>query len=162
MPHALFRRHLGLWALGGGLSILLGASPAWAHGVRLGDLVLDHPYVVASTTDGTVALLHMKALRNTGTQADRLLGGHSPAAAAVTLYQHTPDGQSGSVMRAATALPLPAGSELALRHGPQSAGHLMLQGLRQPLRVGDTLSITLRFEKAGEVTFDASVVRPRS
>jgi copper(I)-binding protein len=36
--------------------------------------------------------------------------------------------------------------------------HVMLSGLSQPIRAGDTISVTLEFERAGQLTFDAAVL----
>lgn len=132
-----------------------------AHGFRVGDLVLDHPYATPSLPGSTSAMLHVRAIRNTGPQPDRLLGGSAPVATALEIH-HMSLGSDGVMrMRAVDALPLPPGAEIPLRHEPGGEWHLMLQGLRQPLRVGERFQVTLKFERAGEKTVEVWVVRPR-
>jgi copper(I)-binding protein len=57
-------------------------------------------------------------------------------------------------MREVDAIDLPAGREVRLEPGGL---HLMLMGLKAPLKAGDKLSLTLRFERAGEVTLDVPI-----
>ena len=117
------------------------SSAAWAHDFRAGEIVVDHPYALAA--GGSV---YFRTLRNTGHQPDRLLGGSSPAAERVELLH---DGRPET-------LPLAAGAEVNVRHdGPWQ---LALRGLKAPLKVGDTVRVTLRFEHAGEATVPVAVV----
>ena len=95
-------------------------------------------------------------VRNTGTAPDRLLSAASPAAARVEIHASTL--QDGVMrMRPQDDVPVPAGSEVALRPGGL---HLMLLELRQPLRAGDRVPVTLRFERAGEVRTELTVRAP--
>lgn len=86
-------------------------------------------------------------LRNAGNAADRLLGASTSAAERVELHSMQ---MSGDVMRMrqVDAIELPAGATVDLAPGGL---HLMLMGLKAPLRAGDKLPLVLRFEKAGEV-----------
>jgi copper(I)-binding protein len=54
-------------------------------------------------------------------------------------------------MRPLAGIDLPAGQKIALKPG---ATHIMLVGLKEPLRAGQSFPLTLYFEKAGakEVT----------
>ena len=84
---------------------------------------------------------------------DRLLGGSSPRARSVGL--HEVEVVSGvSRMRPRDGLDIPAGARVEL--APQGL-HLMLVGLETPLRAGETVPLTLRFERAGEVTIRIEV-----
>lgn len=88
-----------------------------------------------------------------GSMADRLLGASAPVAQSVEL--HTMEMQ-GDVMRM-RQMPdqaVPAGAEVAFQPGGK---HLMLLGLKQPLKAGTRFPLTLRFEKAGEVTVQMQV-----
>jgi copper(I)-binding protein len=82
-----------------------------------------------------------------GKDADRLLSGSSPAAAAVELHTHVMDGGVAK-MRAVPAIDIPAGGRVELKPGGL---HIMLINLKAPLKAGDTVPLKLRFEKAGEV-----------
>jgi hypothetical protein len=49
---------------------------------------------------------------------------------------------------------IPAGGELAFKPGSY---HVMLMGLKQELKTGDKVTLTLNFEKAGPVTVECEV-----
>jgi copper(I)-binding protein len=55
-------------------------------------------------------------------------------------------------MRPIDSLELPAGEEVALEPGGY---HIMLMDLVQPIEEGDTVPVTLTFEKAGEIEVEA-------
>jgi copper(I)-binding protein len=57
-------------------------------------------------------------------------------------------------MRQVNAIDLPAGKPVELKPGGL---HLMLMGLKAPLKKGDQVPLTLRFEKAGEVKVELKV-----
>ena len=70
------------------------------------------------------------------------VGAESPVAAVVDLHEMRMDGNVMR-MRAVPRLVLPRGKVLQLNPG---GFHLMLTGRKQPLRKGDSVPITLRFE----------------
>jgi copper(I)-binding protein len=43
---------------------------------------------------------------------------------------------------------------------PENGNHVMLEGVKQPLKQGDRVPLTLVFEKAGAVTVQVSVEAP--
>lgn len=91
-----------------------------------------------------------------GGAADRLIGASSPAAASVSIH----DSQSGGGvmrMRAAGPVAVASGGMIAMKPGGL---HIMLMGLKAPLRPGTSLPITLRFERAGPVRAELSVLPP--
>jgi copper(I)-binding protein len=57
-------------------------------------------------------------------------------------------------MRQVDAIDVPAGQAVELKPG---SFHLMLMGLKAPLKAGDRFPLTLKFEKAGEVKVDVAV-----
>jgi copper(I)-binding protein len=77
---------------------------------------------------------------------DRLTAVSTPVAAKAELHEMTMQG-GVMKMRSLGALDLPAGHPVALKPG---AAHIMLVGLKQPLRVGESFPLTLEFEKAGK------------
>jgi len=91
-------------------------------------------------------------LRNTGA-ADRLVAARAEIAGVVELHTHIHE--NGVMrMRPVAAIDLPAGETVTLRPGGL---HLMLIDLKQPLNQGDTVPVTLVFEKAGEVQTQLAV-----
>jgi periplasmic copper chaperone A len=96
-------------------------------------------------------------LVNSGGQADRLLSASTDAAQTVELHETT---MENNVMRMAPVLDgieVPANGQAELRPGGL---HVMLIGLTRELAAGDTVRLTLSFERAGSVTVDAPVRAP--
>lgn len=89
----------------------------------------------------------------TSPSGDRLLGGSTPAAERLELHSMAMD-DGVMRMREVPAIDLPAGETVNLAPGGL---HLMLIHPKQALNAGDTVPLTLRFEKAGEVTVQAKV-----
>jgi periplasmic copper chaperone A len=80
--------------------------------------------------------------------AARLVGGSSPVADAVEVHEMSMDG-GVMRMRALPALDLPAGQAVSLKPGSY---HVMLMGLKNPLKAGDTVPVTLTIERTGGKT----------
>lgn len=94
-------------------------------------------------------------IRNTDGSADRLIGAASDAAARTELHTHLA-GENG-VMRMVhveEGFELPADGMIAMQRGGE---HVMLMGLKQPMEQGATVTITLTFEKAGDVVVEVPV-----
>ena len=150
-------RRSALVALGGSL---LSTTPwALAHGFRVGALVIDHPFATPSVPGTAHGVAYFRGIRNRGSEADRLLSAHTPVAQRVELHHMAMDGDIMR-MRAVTAIDLPAGKTVALR--PGQGYHLMLVELHTPLVEGERFDLTLRFERAGEITVKVWVQRPRN
>jgi len=81
----------------------------------------------------------------TSTSADRLTGVSTPAAQKAELHTMTMD-NGVMKMRQVDGIDLPAGKTVALKPGGY---HIMLMGLAQPLKEGQTFPLTLTFQKAG-------------
>jgi hypothetical protein len=132
-------------------ALLAAPSAAPAQETRAGDLAVQQPWTRAAGQGATGA--GFMAISNRGAAADRLLSASSPAARAMEMHTMVRDGEVMR-MRAVEAIPVPAGETVALRPGGL---HLMLVGLSRPLREGETVPVTLRFERAGEVRVELSV-----
>lgn len=95
-------------------------------------------------------------LVNGGSQADYLLSGASPAAAAVEIHEtKMVDGMMK--MQPIPRLEVPAGGQVALEPGGL---HIMLIGMSRSLSAGESLSLRLRFERAGEMELQVPVREP--
>ena len=136
------------------LALLLSGSAlgAFAHGYQAGSLQIAHPWA-RITVPGQSAGGAFFSVQNTGA-ADRLLGASSPAAERVELHTMAMEGDVMR-MREVKAIELPAGRTVDLQ--PSASFHLMMMGLKAPLKQGDKVPLTLRFEKAGEVTVELKV-----
>jgi hypothetical protein len=88
---------------------------------------------------------------NHGISSDRLTGAYTGAAASVGLHETQ---QQGGVMRMRPiAGGLPIGASATLTLGP-GGRHLMLTGLKHPLKAGQHVRVVLQFQRAGEVAAD--------
>jgi periplasmic copper chaperone A len=124
------------------LSLLI-ARAACAHSFRLGSIEIGHPWAKPSATDAAAMFL---ALSNTGSKADRLLGGETPAAAEVLLRD-----RGGAPMEYLDLLPR---RPVALRPGGR---YIALRGLKAPLAIDDNFPMILRFAEAGSITVTVTV-----
>jgi periplasmic copper chaperone A len=90
-----------------------------------------------------------------GGEDDRLVAASSDAADDVSLMGHGgADASAHTAAEAPVDLPVPSGTtEL----GPGGT-HVMLDGLDGPLRPGDRVPLTLRFERAGPRTVDVEIL----
>ena len=92
-------------------------------------------------------------LVNTGNEADQLIGGESPVAGSVEIHKTTME-EGVMKMEHIPGLELPAKGKVLL----EPVGyHMMLIGVNTSLALGDTLPITLRFEKSGEIQIEVQV-----
>jgi len=131
------------------LSLALGLGSL----ARAGDLAVVDAWVRATPPGAGVAAAYL-TIDNAGGGADRLLGASSDAAGRVEVHETRRDGEVMR-MRKAEPLDIPAGERVVF--GPGGL-HVMLMELKEPLRQGDTLPLTLRFEHAGEVRVQASIL----
>lgn len=127
------------------------AAPTAAQDARAGDIAVQQPWTRAAGQGATGA--GFMAVSNRGAAADRLLSAASPAARSMEMHTMIRDGDAMR-MRPVDAIEIPAGQTVALRPGGL---HLMLVGLSRPLREGEAVPVTLRFERAGEVQVTMSV-----
>jgi periplasmic copper chaperone A len=91
-------------------------------------------------------------IKNASDSDDKLVGVTSDFADAM-LHETTMNGDVAS-MKSITSVDLPAGSTVEFKHGGL---HIMFMNPKQGLKVGDTVNLTLEFEKAGKVTASATV-----
>jgi copper(I)-binding protein len=92
-------------------------------------------------------------IRNAGDSADRLLSASSPAAASVQVHEMKMEG-SVMRMREVDGLDVPAHGSVTLSPGQY---HLMLVGLKAPLKAGSEVPLALHFQKAGDLQVELKV-----
>jgi copper(I)-binding protein len=126
-----------------GIGFIALGTGALAHAFKHKAITIVHPWVLE--TEQPEALLHLK-IRNSGEAAERLLRASTPLASKASIVD--PVGQD------LKALSIPGRGELMLRSdGP----HIVLSGLKKPLRAYGSFALTLVFEKAGAVDVEVSV-----
>lgn len=87
--------------------------------------------------------------------ADRLTAVSTPVAGKAELHEMTMQG-GVMKMRSVAAIDLPAGHAVVLK---PAALHIMLVGLKQPLKAGESFPLTLEFEKAGKREINVAVAK---
>ncbi len=92
-------------------------------------------------------------IHNEGGEDDRLLSASSDIAAAVELHNVKMENDVMSMFQV-PFIAVPADEHATLKPGSY---HIMLIGVTRELKVGDHVSLTLNFEKAGSVTLEAEV-----
>ena len=93
-------------------------------------------------------------ITNRGSGDDRLLGVSAAPPIAGSLHETSTQGGVSSMRPLENGLDIPAGSTVALKPG---GAHVMISGLTAPLREGDDLKLTLRFERSGDRAIDFRV-----
>ena len=135
------------------IAAVLGLALGLGSLARAGELAVVDAWARATPPGAGVAAAYL-TIDNAGGGADRLLGASSDAAGRVEVHETRRDGEVMR-MRKAEPLDIPAGERVVF--GPGGL-HVMLMELKEPLRQGETLSLTLRFEHAGEVPVQASIL----
>jgi len=115
-----------------------------------GAITVDAPWTRAAGQGGQGA--GFVTIRNAGA-ADRLLSASTPAAGRTELHTMLRDGDIMR-MRQVEAIAVPANGAVTLAPGGL---HIMLIGLTRPLAVGESVPLTLVFERAGTVTLNLAV-----
>lgn len=123
------------------------------------DILIEDPYVRVSRPNAPTGAAFM-ILRNAGATDDRLISATSDVAARVELHSHIDQGDGVMKMvEIEEGIVLPAGATHVMERG---GDHVMFMGLSQPLEKGGEISVTLTFEKAGDITVTIPVDNERA
>lgn len=118
------------------------------------DITIDDAYARASTMMSKSGAAFM-VINNAADADDRLISAASDVAKQVELHTHKENAEGVMQMiEVEEGFAIPAGGSHALARG---GDHVMFLGLNRALEHGDTVQVTLTFEKAGEVTVDIPV-----
>jgi hypothetical protein len=132
---------------------VLALGPARAEEVKAGDLVISQAWSRATPGGAKVAGGYL-TIENKGAAPDRLLTAAADVAGKVELHEMA---MSEGVM---TMRPLDKGVAIApgktVRFAP-GGYHIMFVELKNPLKQGDKVPVTLQFEKAGKVQVSLNV-----
>ncbi|HEY4344893.1 MAG TPA: copper chaperone PCu(A)C [Parvibaculum sp.] len=126
---------------------------AAAHEYKLGSLEIGHPWARPSTGKTGAAYFTIK---NNGAAEDTLTGVEADISAKVQIHDMEMDGTIMR-MRKLDKLALPAGQTVKVAPGGL---HVMLIGLKAPLKDGDKFPMRLTFAKAGSVDVSVDVQTP--
>jgi copper(I)-binding protein len=133
--------------------LTLGAILALTPGVLASDVMVMGAFARASAVATAKAGTVYMSLTNQGAVADRLLSVTTDAAEMAEIHESVvKDGMA--TMPAVAALEIPAGGTVELKPG---GFHIMLMGLKAPLKKGDMIMLELTFEHAGKEEVVANV-----
>ena len=132
-------------------ALSVAALGAQAQAAKAGSISVEGAYARA-TVAGQPAGGGFLKLVNAGAD-DRLVSASSEVAGAVELHMMSMKGDVMQ-MRQVDAIDVKAGQTVELKPGGY---HLMLMGLKAPLKAGSSFPVKLKFEKAGEVTVNVKV-----
>lgn len=135
-------------------ALLLPACFAHAHEYTSGELHIAHPWSQELPPNAPTVAAYF-VIHNNGKNTDRLLSVTSPISAKAELHEHVKQGDLMKMQQVPNVV-IPAGGEVTFA---PMAYHVMLLELkdRSLLADGKRFPLTLRFEKAGEVTVDVAV-----
>jgi periplasmic copper chaperone A len=136
------------------IASLLAAPVAVGHEATSKGVTVAHPWARATPGGATVGVAFME-IKTAPDTADRLVSVSSPAAGRVEIHTHIKDGDVMK-MRRVDSLDLEPGNSRVLK---PSGEHIMMFDLKQPLKEGDLIKLTLVFEKAGAIEVEGSVER---
>lgn len=111
------------------------------------------PWSRATPGGATVGVAY-GVIENKGKDADKLVSAQSPVAETVEIHTHTHE-DGVMKMRKVDGVDVAAGATVTLAPGGL---HIMLIGLKAPLKAGETVPLVWNFEKAGAVNADAAVM----
>jgi len=130
-----------------------------AHGADVGDIAIGHPFATPSIPGMSNGAAYLASIENKGAVADRLVRASTPAAARVELHTMAVDAQGVMRMREVDGIALAPKAKVQMK--PGAGLHLMLIGLKEPLKEDASFPMTLEFERAGKVEVKVVVGQPK-
>jgi copper(I)-binding protein len=131
----------------------LFAAPARAEEIKAGDLVITQAWSRATPGGAKIGGGYL-TIENKGSAPDRLVGGSGDIAGKVEVHEMAVKDGVMTMRPLDKGLVIEPGKTVKLAPG---GSHLMLFDLKNPLKQGDKVPITLEFEKAGKVKLSLDV-----
>lgn len=137
-------------------ALLLVAPLAFAHEFKQGEITIVHPWARPTDKMAKTAAAYFM-LKNAGNTPDKLLSVSADVADSVSLH-HMVNKDGMMSMEPVDAITVPAHGMAALKPGGY---HVMFVNLKAPFTEGEKFPLQLTFEKAGKVTVEVWVERPK-
>lgn len=132
---------------------VLWSGAADAHDYKIGTLEIGNPWTRATPPTAPAGGGYM-TITNKGTAPDRLISVKSPAAGMTQVHEMKMEGNVMRMRELEGGLAIPPGATVTLAPG---GFHLMLMGLKTPLKQGEKVPVTLVFEKAGTIDVELAI-----
>ena len=130
------------------------AVPARAEAVKVGDLVITQAWSRATPGGAKIAGGYL-TIENKGSAADRLIGGSGDVTDRIEVHEMATSNGVMTMRALDKGLTIEPGKTVKLAPG---GIHLMMFDLKNPLKQGDKVPVTLEFEKAGKVKLSFDVL----
>jgi copper(I)-binding protein len=145
---SLMRRWLAFSVFGIIAALATGAlAQAEKDGITVQDV-----WTHATPGNSKTAAVYFTAI-NRGSESDRITSASTPAASRAEMHTTIRDGDIMR-MRRVISVDVPAGGRTTFS---PSGFHVMLTGLKDSLKIGDTVPLTLHFDRVGDVTVSVAV-----
>jgi periplasmic copper chaperone A len=149
------------WSAGSilALGILAFSFQTAAHSYKVGEISIGHPHATATPNGASNGAVYLASIKNNSKQPDALIGATSVVSKSVEL--HTMSIEADVMrMREVPEIAIAAGAEIKME--PGKGFHIMLMGLKAPLKEGEKIPLKLKFKIAGEIDVIANVEKPKS
>ena len=134
-------------------ALTLGSILAFTPGVLANDVMVKGAFARASAMSTARTGAVYMTLENQGAAADRLMAVTTEAATSAEIHETVME-DGVAKMRPVEVFEIPAGGSVELKPGSY---HVMLLGLKAPLKKGGMIMLQLKFEHAGLVDVMAHV-----
>jgi copper(I)-binding protein len=127
-----------------------GVEAAACDNVTVDDLEISGPFTRSTLPNAPVGGGFL-TIKNNGASEDRLISATSDIAKDTQIHEMAMEGDVMKMRQLKDGLVIPAGETVSLAPGGY---HIMFMGLTGAIAEGDTVPVTLTFEKAGAVTVE--------
>lgn len=126
-----------------------------AHDYSVGNITVMHPWVRATPGNAKAGAGYL-SISNSGETADTLQRAESNVSKRTELHMHSMVDGVMKMIHVEGGVEVPVGTDVVFEPGGL---HVMFMGLKAPFKEGDTVPVTLFFEKAGELKIEMMVQR---
>src|SRR6266446_4701648 len=136
--------------------LLAAVFSAQAHSQTPGQntIVVEHPWARATPAGAKTGAVYLTLINN-GSTSDRLLSATTPVADKVQFHSTSED-NGISRMREMRTVEVASGARVSFNPGGM---HIMVVGLKQALKEGQSFPLTLTFEKAGKADVSVPIAK---
>lgn len=127
--------------------MLVTVQPVLAHEFKIGAIEIEHPWSRATPPGAKVGGGYL-TITNDGATADRLIAATAEVAERAEIHEMAVKDGIMTMRPVSGGVEIPAGGSVQLSPG---GFHLMLIGLKSPLKKGESFKGTLTFASAGTV-----------
>jgi periplasmic copper chaperone A len=139
--------------------LALSVGAAFAQNHKVGDIEITDAWAPATTGAKPTNSAAYMSLVDQGSKPDELIAASSAVAQKVELHVFEVENGVYGMHRVDAIVIEPGAAATILRPG---GAHVMLEGLKRPLRAGETFPLTLTFKNAGTLNLQVRVESPQA